>query len=183
MRGTGLRTQPWRGGTGSQAVDALQTEPIVCRWASNGPTAGHKGHSTLRLLPGLSGTDSPLRQERLPYFVMHRPPPHSQNFKTASNFKTSAPSPPRRRKHATRPARRLRSVETPNARSRRPRKNAEARQRRQVNPRRGLGMSSKTGRDACRPEHICSDSIVLERFLFCYIMVFQHQHGTVCQVV
>lgn len=31
---------------GSQAVDALQTEPIVCRWASNGPTAGHKERSS-----------------------------------------------------------------------------------------------------------------------------------------
>lgn len=27
----------------NQAVCALQTEPIVCRWAFNGPTAGHKG--------------------------------------------------------------------------------------------------------------------------------------------
>lgn len=26
----------------NQAVCALQTEPIVCRWAFNGPTAGHK---------------------------------------------------------------------------------------------------------------------------------------------
>lgn len=29
----------------NQAVCALQTEPIVCRWAVNGPTAGHKGHT------------------------------------------------------------------------------------------------------------------------------------------
>lgn len=30
----------------NQAVCALQTEPIVCRWAFNGPTAGHKEHIT-----------------------------------------------------------------------------------------------------------------------------------------
>lgn len=29
----------------NQAVCALQTEPIVCRWAFNGPTAGHKEHT------------------------------------------------------------------------------------------------------------------------------------------
>lgn len=29
----------------NQAVCALQTEPIVCRWAFNGPTAGHKDHT------------------------------------------------------------------------------------------------------------------------------------------
>lgn len=29
----------------NQAVCALQTEAIVCRWAFNGPTAGHKEHT------------------------------------------------------------------------------------------------------------------------------------------
>lgn len=29
----------------NRAVCALQTEPIVCRWAFNGPTAGHKEHT------------------------------------------------------------------------------------------------------------------------------------------
>lgn len=31
----------------NQAVCALQTEPIVCRWAFNGPTAGHKEHTAV----------------------------------------------------------------------------------------------------------------------------------------
>lgn len=31
---------------GNQAACALQTEPIVHRWAFNGPTAVHKEHST-----------------------------------------------------------------------------------------------------------------------------------------
>lgn len=37
----------------NQAVYALQTEPIVCRWAFNGPTAGHKEHTAMPLT-GLS---------------------------------------------------------------------------------------------------------------------------------
>lgn len=82
MRGMFLRTQTLRGRTGSQAVDALQTEPIVCRWASNGPTAGHKERSTLRLLPGPSAPHSvTITAGALPYFAKRKPalqcfPPH-----------------------------------------------------------------------------------------------------------
>lgn len=37
----------------NQAVSALQTEPIVCRWAFNGPTAGHKELTAPACLTGL----------------------------------------------------------------------------------------------------------------------------------
>lgn len=84
-------------------MDALQTEAIVCRWASNGPTAGHKEHSTLRLLPGLSGTDSVAIKTGAIALLCRALTctPHPPTVKTALNFKTSALSPPRRHEGAT----------------------------------------------------------------------------------
>lgn len=131
MRGTCLRAQTQRGRTGSQAVHALQTEPIVCRRASNGPcswstkstaaSAGSPGPSAPRRAAMTAGA--------LPCFALHNThprfgasllKPHSHNCIKLQNICTLTPAQMRAR-HPTAAAASV-LLATPNARSRRPRK-------------------------------------------------------------
>lgn len=168
MRGTCLRAQTRRAKTGSQAVDALQTEPIVCRWASNGPAAGHKERSTLRLLPGLPGPDS------LPHFTKRRHAlsvslliPHSENCIKLQNICTLTPAQTQTR-HPTAAAsvlqiRLMQEVGAhANCRSA-PEKPGEARR----GPERALFKQILM--DALLPvcAYIWNDSIVVKHFPFC----------------